>query len=100
MCTITAHQTGNGNYNVAADVSQSFTVNITYERMNSLINAFVNNPGVAKSMISKLDNASAAKNSNAKDGMIGAFINEVQAQTGKAITQENAATLITLAKAL
>ena len=102
-CNITAHQAGNSNYNAAPDVSQTFTVNITYERMNELVKQFVTNQGIANSLLAKLDNAQKAEakgNQDAKAGMIGAFINEVEAQTGKAITPDVAAILISLAKVL
>ena len=39
-------------------------------------------------------------NTKAKDSIIGGFINELEAQSGKAISVENAALLIALAKAL
>ncbi|MCX6012651.1 MAG: hypothetical protein NTV30_04435, partial [Chloroflexi bacterium] len=69
----------------------------------TLISQFVTKLGIANSMISKIDNAKVANakgNANTKTHMIDAFINEVQAQTGKTISPDNANTLITLAKAL
>ena len=99
-CTITAHQAGDDNYNAAPDVSQTFTVNITYERMAELVEQYVTNRGIARSMIAKLDNAMKAEvrgNINAKNGMIGAFINHVKAQAGKALSAEDADILIMLA---
>ncbi len=102
-CTITAHQSGDSNYNAAPDVSQTFTVNITYDRLSDLVRKFVTKQGIVNSLLAKLDNAQKAEakgNSNAKSGMIGAFINEVEAQTGKAISAEHAAILISLARAL
>jgi hypothetical protein len=102
-CTITAKQGGNGNYNAAPDVSQTFTVNITYERLGDLVEKYVTKQGIVKSLLAKLDNAKKAEakgNENAKAGIIGAFINEVEAQTDKAISPEHADILIKLAKAL
>ena len=102
-CTITAHQAGNSNYNAAPDMSHTFTVNITYERLTDLVKQFVTEQGIVNSLLAKLDNAQKAEakgNINAKAGTIGAFINEVEAQTGKAIAPEQAAILISLAKAL
>ena len=102
-CTITAQQTGDGNYNAAPDVSQTFTVNITYSGLGNLVQQFVIKTGVANSLLTKLGNAQKADangNANAKAGMIAAFINEVEAQTGKAVSAENAAILIALANAL
>jgi hypothetical protein len=59
--------------------------------------------GIANSLDAKLENAQAALaaaqsgNSSSACGMLGAFINEVQAQSGHAITTEQAAQLINLA---
>jgi len=102
-CNITAHQAGNGNYNAAPDVSRTFAVNITYERLGDLVKQSFTNQGIVNSLLAKLDNAQKAEargNANAKAGMISAFINEVEAQIGKAISAENAAILISLARAL
>ncbi len=101
--TITASQSGNGSYNAAPDVSQTFVVGITHDRLSDLVRQFVTNPGIANSLLAKLDNAQRAEargDLNARAGMIGAFINEVEAQAGKAISAENAAILIALARAL
>jgi len=102
-CTITVHQAGDSNYNAAPDVSQTFTVNITYDKLSDLVEQFVTKPGIVNSLLAKLDNAQKAGakgNTNAKAGMIGAFINEVEAKTGKAISAEHADILITLVKDL
>ena len=102
-CTITAFQGGNANYSAAPEVSQSFAVIITYDGLSRLVSQFVTKAGVANSMLAKLDNARKAEargDLNARAGMINAFINEVQAQTNKAVSAENAAILIALAKSL
>ena len=90
-----AGNTGNG--------STSFTVQVTAAGLGNLVMQFVTKAGVANSMISKLNAAAAAEargNAQAKAGAIGAFINELQAQAGKALTAAQAATLIALAQAL
>ncbi len=83
--------------------STTFTVQVTYDSLGNLVRRFVTQQGIVNSMLAKLDNAQKAEakgNANARAGMIGAFVNEVQAQTGKAVSAENAAILIALAKAL
>ncbi|HBA38326.1 MAG TPA: hypothetical protein DCZ05_00875 [Deltaproteobacteria bacterium] len=90
-----AGNTGNG--------STSFTVQVTAAGLGNLVMQFVTKAGVANSMISKLNAAAAAEargNAQAKAGAIGAFINELQAQAGKALTAAQAAMLIALAQAL
>jgi hypothetical protein len=57
-------------------------------------------PGTASSLCAKLDNAAAARargNAKAADNMIKAFLNEVRAQRGKAIADEDADLLTLLA---
>lgn len=64
---------------------------------------FVGQRGILNSLEAKLNAAEAAAargNAQAKAGAIGAFINEVQAQAGKALTADQAAILIRLAQAL
>jgi hypothetical protein len=93
-----ADKAGNTGY-----ASTSFTVKLTYDSLGNLVKKFVTKSGTANSLLAKLDNARAAEargDIKAKTGMIGAFINEVQAQTGKAISPENAIVLIALAKAI
>ena len=78
-------------------------MNITYDKLSDLVEQFVTKPGIVNSLLAKLDNAQKAGakgNTNAKEGMIGAFINEVEAKTGKAISAEHADILITLVKDL
>jgi len=63
----------------------------------------VTDPVVAQGLTDKLNAIAAAiarGNANAKAGAVGAFINQVKAQTGKSITAEDAATLIRLVVAL
>ena len=74
-------------------LSSSFTV----------VSQFVTDPGVAQGLTAKLNaiaSALAQGNENAKAGIVGAFINQVRAQTGKSITAEDAAILIRLVSAL
>jgi hypothetical protein len=58
---------------------------------------------VAQALLTKLDQAAAAGqrgNLNAKAGIVKAFINQLEAQTGKTIAAEQAAALIQLAWSL
>ena len=76
---------------------------VTYESLGTAVEEFVTKRGVADSLLSKLDNAKAAEakgNDNAKAAVIRAFINEIKAQTGKAISAGDAARLIAMAETL
>ena len=68
-----------------------------------LVTQFVTDTAVAQGLTDKLNaiaTAIAQANAQAKAGAVGAFINQVRAQTGKSITAEQAATLIRLVSAL
>lgn len=83
--------------------STSFTVQVTYDSLCTLVQQFVTKPGVAHSLCVKLQNAAADAargDLNAKSGIMGAFANEVQAQSGKAMTTDQAAILTQLALAV
>jgi hypothetical protein len=69
--------------------SATYTVTATAGSVSALVSRWVSNPGVANSLTTKLGN-----------GQINAFINEVQAQTGKKIPADKAAILIQLAGGL
>ena len=72
-------------------------MNITYDRLSELTKQRVGKSGTANSLLAKLDNAKAADargSADAKAGMIGASINEVDAQSGKVIRPENAASCV------
>jgi hypothetical protein len=68
--------------------------------LKALVDQLSTSPGVADGLGSKLDAIAVAPNAHAKAGIVGAFINQVNAQTGKALTADQAATLITLVQAL
>lgn len=87
----------------AGSSTATFTVVVTPAGLSNLTARFVTQNGLLKSLQAKLNAAEAAAdrgNSNAKAGALGGFINEVQAQTGKALTAEQATVLIRLAGAL
>ncbi|HWI51793.1 MAG TPA: GON domain-containing protein [Symbiobacteriaceae bacterium] len=81
----------------------AFTVTVSYDNLCSLTRQFVSQDGVAKSLCAKLDGAKASSergNAKSKAGQMSAFISELQAQSGKALTPEQAAILTRLAQAL
>jgi DNA/RNA endonuclease G (NUC1)/methionine-rich copper-binding protein CopC len=80
--------------------STSFTVVVTFADLQALVRQFSTNAGVANGLNAKLDAASHAPNSNAKAGQLGAFQNQVNAQTGKALTVAQAAILLRFVQAL
>ncbi|MDD5558393.1 hypothetical protein [Candidatus Methylomirabilis sp.] len=95
--------------NVTANhtISASFAIDTTpnpYDSLRALLSRdCVTNKGILNSLTVKLNNAEAAEqrgNVTAKADIIGAFVNEVQAQTGKAIDRTCAAELIRLAQLL
>jgi hypothetical protein len=83
--------------------STSFVLRVTFNSLKNVVSVACNNPGVAQSLNAKLVAAEASAmraNQKAKEQQLGAFINEVNAQTSKSITPEMAAILIRLSKAL
>lgn len=69
--------------------STSFTVTVDAASLAKMVNQFVANKGIAHSLATKI-----------MKGNVAPFINEVNAQTGKALTSEQAAILIKWANAL
>jgi len=80
--------------------STTFTVSVTYASLETLVGRFSTNADVTQGLNDKLAAAAAAKNANARAGQLQAFANQVRAQTGKALTAEQAQILLDLAKAL
>jgi len=76
---------------------------VTYDSLINQVILFVTKPGVAADMIATLQAAQkAAANGNVKlaNNQLNSFVNQVRAQSGKAITAAQAAILIELAMAL
>ena len=95
-----AAQDNAGNTNSA---STQFTVVDPYDDLIALVNLYETKPGVAATMVSTLRGAQASAdggNASAANNQLNAFINQVQAQVGKSLTADQAATLIRLANAL
>lgn len=81
----------------------SFNVVVTHGSLCNLTQQFVTKKGVAQSLCAKLDAAAAAAgrgNDKAAANIMGAYVNEVSAQSGKALTHEQAAILTQLANEL
>ncbi len=99
--TLTAAATdraGNG-----STASTTFTVSVSSTSLCALATTFVADSRIANSLCVKLDAAAASLargNSKTHDNQLQAFVNEVNAQRAKAISDANAATLIALAGAL
>jgi prepilin-type N-terminal cleavage/methylation domain-containing protein len=75
----------------------------SYESLRVLSAFYSNNEGIAHALAAKLDAAEASEergNSSAKAGELKAFANQVNAQTGKAFTPNQALVLLTLARTL
>ncbi|MFS0635366.1 family 43 glycosylhydrolase [Mesobacillus foraminis] len=76
-----------------------FTVTVDYKSLSTLTQSLVSNASVAESLSVKLQGAedSASKgNKEAMEGKLNAYINQLRAQSGKTVTEENAALLISL----
>ncbi len=80
--------------------SATFEIVVTYEALCALVEQSVDNAGVANSLCAKLRAAEAAAGRGEADtaaNIMTAFKNEVTAQSGKALTAQEAATLTQLA---
>jgi len=80
--------------------STTFTVTVTFMSLENLVRMFSTDPDVTAGLNDKLAAAAASPNKNARDNQLNAFVNQVNAQTGKALTAAQAQTLSQLALAL
>lgn len=80
--------------------SGSFEVTASLDGLCTLVQRFVSHRGIANSLCAKTRAADRARNDRAHDGALGAFINEVEAQSGKKIDADDADVLIMIANAL
>jgi uncharacterized protein len=69
---------------------------VTFASLCALTRVFVTQPGIANALCAKL-NAAAQGDARGKEEDLHDYVNQVQAQSGKALTAEQAATLIALA---
>jgi hypothetical protein len=101
VCTITAMQDGNDSFNPAPSVSQSFNVLSSAQFAQSVIDAISGMglpSGTSESLTSKLRAyiASTARgDQTAACGQLGAFVNSINAQSGKQIPAADATLLLT-----
>jgi hypothetical protein len=75
----------------------------SYDGLCSLTRSYVTNAGIANGMCAKLDAAGSAEergNTAAKLGALNAYMNQVAAQSGNALTHPRATALITFAHTL
>lgn len=80
--------------------SITFTVTATASALEVLIGRLVSDQTVVSSLVAKVDSVATAPNANAKDNKVAAFDNEIDAQTGKSISADQAALLKQLIAAL
>jgi hypothetical protein len=83
--------------------STSFVVLVTEPSLCGLVRMLSDDDGIAGSLCVKLEAAEASQargHLNARDGQLAAFVNELEAQSGKAFTTEEAALLIALGDSL
>jgi hypothetical protein len=79
------------------------TRTVTYASLCALTQVEVADAGIANSLCKKLDAAAASAtrgNTNARDGQLGAYRNELDAQSGEALTAGGAALLQSLSETL
>jgi DNA-binding beta-propeller fold protein YncE len=77
----------------------TFEVKVTFESLCNLGTSFSSKAGIAHSLCQKLrqaENADSRGNAQARAALLGAYRNEVIAQTGKALTAQHAAILLKL----
>jgi hypothetical protein len=80
--------------------STSFDVIVTFDSLANLVDRFSTSDDVTAGLTDKLAAAATAKNPKTRANQLNAFESQVSAQTGKALTAEQAALLISLAEAL
>ncbi|QGQ44783.1 family 43 glycosylhydrolase [Metabacillus sediminilitoris] len=86
-----------------AKVEIQFTVTVDFDSLSRLTEAFVTKQGIADSLTKKLQlaKASAAKeNKEALNGQINAYKNQLNAQSGKSINEQDSNLLVSLADLL
>jgi hypothetical protein len=84
----------------SASASVTFSVEVTEASLCNLTQRFTTKPQTADSLCTKLDAARQAPTPQARAGKLTAFLNELDAQRGKAFSPADAAILSKLAQAL
>ena len=80
--------------------STTFDVTVTFRSLENLVRMFSTDPDVTAGLNDKLAAAAASPNKTARDHQLQAFVNQVDAQTGQALTPAQAQVLITLSEPL
>ena len=84
----------------AAEVGSPGAVAVSFSSLQAMVIAFSTDTDVTDGLNEKLAAAASANNANARAGQLGAFENQVHAQTGRALTAGQAGILIGLSQAL
>jgi hypothetical protein len=87
-------------YRVGAGTFEFGSAPVTFTSLGTLVAYFSTDPSVTIGLIDKLVAAAAATSSSVRNNKLDAFVQQVNAQTGKALTAEQAQVLITLSAAL
>jgi hypothetical protein len=101
--TLGSHTFSASAQDVAGNVgtkSTTFTIGVTFSSLEALVSRFSTSLDVATGLNDKLIAASKAKSANTRGNQLNAFANQVNAQTGKALTEEQAQLLLALAATL
>jgi hypothetical protein len=84
----------------SASARITLTIEVTEKSLCNLTRRFTTKPPIADSLCAKLDAASRAPTPKARAGQLRAFLNQLDAQTGKAFSPADAAILSKLVQAL
>ncbi len=82
-------------YSVGEGTHEFLIVN--FESLEDLVSSFSSKPGVANALTAKLDAVASASKAHTRANILGAFINQVNAQAGGTLTSDQADLLILLA---
>lgn len=84
----------------SSNATTSFTVSVSCTSLKALVSRFSSDASVTSGLNAKLDAVCSAPNASARAGKLGAFDNQLSAQTGKALTAVQADVLRRLAESL
>jgi uncharacterized protein len=83
-----------------AEYGASVRVTVTFTSLCDLVRSYATDPKVADDLCAKLAQAESAPMGSARDGLLAAFRNQVDAKTGKGLTANQAAELTLLSMRL
>ena len=84
----------------ATEYRATVSMTVTFASLCTLVRQLVDKEGVAQALCAKLDAAAAKADRTGEKADLHAFVNQVEAQAGKSMTTDEAATLIRLAGSL